>query len=181
MKIILAIILLIPMTAICQVKIYQSTTLTIGIYKTYDEFINNSPSITEDFAVVEKNTLRGGSPFDFKIKSGIKVGKVFGFCDGQNVYVKGLRMGGYCKLDYIGCYSFFVYETNGVGLISAAVPDHLVVITDGGIYRDGTVNFVSKFLRKKKPDLADEFDKQEDKKSKRQEYLIKLNEHLKRN
>lgn len=171
---------LLPIGLMAQTKIYETKEWKKGIYKTYQEFINNAPSITAEFIVEEKSTIRGGSPFDFNMKDGSKVGKVFGFCDGKNVYLKGLRMGGYCKVDYVGRYSFFNYETHGVGLSAMAVPGHLVIVDDEGKYRDGTVNFVAKFIRKMNPALADEFDKLTDMKSKREEYLIKLNEWLKK-
>ena len=178
-KQILTLVILLPLIAFGQDKIYNSTEFKRGIYKTYDEFINNAPSITNEFTVKNKSTVRGGSPFDFEIKDGTKVGKVFGFCDGKDVYMKGLRMGGFCKVDYVGRYSFFNYETHGVGLAAMAVPGHLVIVDDSGEYQDGTANYVSKFIRSKNPSLADEFDKLDDRKSKREEYLIKLNESLK--
>ena len=170
---------LIPTILWGQEKIYNAKELKKGLYKTYGEFINNSPSITNEFTVKEKSTTRGGSPWDFEIKDGTKVGKIYGFCDGTNVYFKGLRMGGYCKAEYIGPYSFFNYETHGVGLTAMAVPGHLVIIGDDGEYQDGTVNYVSRFIKSKAPEIADEFDKLEKKKEKRQEYLIKLNEKIK--
>ncbi|MBI3218676.1 MAG: hypothetical protein HYZ44_04130 [Bacteroidetes bacterium] len=178
-KLIFLMAIVLPLYVTGQEKIYQAKELKRGIYKTYEEFINNSPSITNEFSVKEKNTVRGGSPFDFEISDGTKVGKVFGFCDGKYVYMKGLRMGGFCKVDYVGRYSFFNYGTHGVGVAAMAVPGHLVIVDDGGKYRDGTVNFVSKFIRSSNPTLADEFDKLTDKKAKREEYLIKLNESLK--
>jgi hypothetical protein len=178
-KRVLFLLLLIPTVLLGQEKIYNVKEPKKGLYKTYDEFINNTPSITNEFIVKEKSTARGGSPWDFEIKDGTKVGKVYGFCDGTSIYFKGLRMGGYCKAEYIGPYSFFNYETHGVGLAAMATPGHLVIIDDSGEYQDGTVNYVSKFLRSKAPELADEFDKLEKKKEKRQEYLIKLNEKLK--
>jgi len=58
-------------------------------------------------------------------------------------------MGGYCKAEYIGPYSFFNYETHGVGLTAMAVPGHLVIIGDDGEYQDGTVNYVSRFIKVK--------------------------------
>lgn len=175
MKKILIFIVTLPSISFCQDKAIESIERTRGIYKTYQEFISNSPSITNEFTVQDRSTSRGGSPYDFDVANGAKVGKVYGFCDGQNVYVKGLRMGGFCKINYMGKYPFFKYVTHGVGLTKMAVPDHLVIIDDGGVYRDGTVNFVSKFLRNKMPALANEFDKLSDKKLRREEYLIKLN------
>jgi len=66
---------LIPTILWGQEKIYNAKELKKGLYKTYGEFINNSPSITNEFTVKEKSTTRGGSPWDFEIKDGTKVGK----------------------------------------------------------------------------------------------------------
>jgi hypothetical protein len=175
----LTLVVLLPLFAIGQDKIYNAAELKRGIYKSYKEFISNAPSVTEEFTVKNKSTVRGGSPFDFELKDRSKVDGAYGFCDGTNVYLKGLRMGGYCKVEYIGHYPFFNYVTHGVGLAAMAVPGHLVIVDENGTYHDGTVNYVSKFIRSKNPTLADEFDKLEDRKSKRAEYLIKLNEFLK--
>jgi hypothetical protein len=175
----LTLVILLPLITFGQDKIYNATELKKGIYKSYNEFINNFPSVTQEFTVKNKSTVRGGSPFDFESKDGSKVDDAYGFCDGTNVYLKGLRMGGYCKVEYIGRYPFFNYVTHGVGLTAMAVPGHLVIVDENGKYQDGTVNYVSKFIRSKNPALADEFDKLEDRKSKRAEYLIKLNEFLK--
>ena len=111
-NLILIIFIAIPILLFGQDKIYNATELKKGLYKTYDEFINNTPSITNEFSVKNRSTVTGGSPFDFEIKDGTKVGNVFGFCDGKDVYFKGLRNGGYCKADYVGRYSFFNYVGN---------------------------------------------------------------------
>jgi hypothetical protein len=150
-KQILILLFLIPIILFGQEKIYHAKELKRGLYKTYSEFINNSPSITTEFIVKQRNTLNGGSPWDFETKDGTKVGSIYGFCDGSTVYLKGVRMSGYCKVEYIGTYSFFNYVTHGVGLISMAIPDHLVIVDDTGEYQDGTVNFVSRFIRSKDP------------------------------
>ncbi len=181
-KQVLFLLFLIPTILWGQEKIYNTKELKMGLYKTYEEFINNSPSITTAFIVRQKNNM--GEHYTFDTKDGSKVGKVFGFCDGTIIYVHGLRLEGFHKLDYVGRYSFFLFEQARYSLATAMLPDHIVIIDDGGTYRDGTVAYVEKFLVSKNPELGKEFESlqdRKDKKSKRQEYLIKLNEKLKGN
>ena len=125
-----------------------------------------------------------GEHYTFDITDGSKVGKVFGFCDGTTIYVHGLRLEGFHKLDYVGPHSFFVFDQARYSLSTAMLPDHLVIIDDDGTYQDGTVSFVEKFLTSKNPEIGKEFEalqEKKDKKSKRQEYLLKLNEKIKGN
>jgi hypothetical protein len=183
-RIILILIGLVPLLSSAQEKIYQVSEWKRGIYKTYEEFINNAPSISNEFTVTETGSfgsMNGKDPYDFKVNDGSKVGKIYGFCDGKAVYVKGSARltGGYVKVDYVGRYSFFNYVFRGVGFAAMVAPDQLTVIVEGGRRKDATVGFVSKLIRSKNSTLADEFDKLKDKRSRRIEYLIKLNEVLK--
>ncbi len=181
-KQLLFIVLLLPTILWGQEKIYNTKEFKEGLYKTYEEFINNSPSITTAFTVRQKNNM--GEHYTFDMIDGSKVGKVFGFCDGITIYVHGLRLEGFHKLDYVGPYSFFVFEQPRYSMTTAMLPDHLVIIDDDGTYKDGTVSYVEKFLNAKSPELGKEFaalQERKDKKNKRQEYLIKLNEKLKGN
>ncbi|MBS1506469.1 MAG: hypothetical protein JSS79_07485 [Bacteroidetes bacterium] len=112
------------------------------------------------------------------------MGKVFGFCDGVKIYVHGLRLEGFHKLDYVGPYSFFVFEQARYSVATAMLPDHLVIIDSDGTYRDGTVGFVEKFLLEKNPELGKEFESladRKEKKDKRQAFIMRLNEKLKGN
>lgn len=175
-------LLFVPLLGRGQEKIYQTLQLKTGLYKTYDEFINNAPSVTTSFTVRQKSNM--GEQYTFDTKDGSKVGKVFGFCDGTTVYVHGLRLEGFHRLDHVGRYSFFLFAQARYSLATAMLPDHLVIIDDGGTYRDGTVAYMERFLTSKDEVLGKEFASLGDrttKKSKRQEYLIKLNEKLKGN
>jgi uncharacterized FlgJ-related protein len=158
-------------------KIYKTTSYKKGFYKTFDEFINNAPSTTTEFTVRQKNNM--GENYTFDMKDGSKVGKVYGFCDGTTVYVHGLRLEGFHKLEYIGPISFFTFGQARYSLATAMLPDHLVIIDETGVYRDGTVNFVTKFLKKMKPELGSEFESLPDKKEKRKDFIIRLNELIK--
>lgn len=178
----LILLLFIPSMIWAQEKIYNTKELKAGFYKTYEEFINNAPSVTTPFTVREKSNM--GEQYTFDTKDGSKVGKVFGFCDGIKIYVHGLRLEGFHKLDYVGPYSFFVFEQARYSVATAMLPDHLVIIDSDGTYRDGTVGFVEKFLLEKNPELGKEFESiadRKEKKNKRQAFIMRLNEKLKGN
>lgn len=180
-KIISFVLVLLPLLAFCQdnaeSKIYTAAILKKGLYKNYNEFINNSPSITTAFMVAERDSSRGGNPYEYIMKNGTAPTGIWGFCDGQDVYVKGLRIEGYCKLNYIGKYSFF-YTIEGVELKTLELPSHMLIIEEGGKYKDATVGNVYKLIYSKNKALAQEFNKQDDQEDERARYLIKLNEWL---
>lgn len=81
--------------------ILSGEKLKKGIYKNYDEFINNSPSIDYELAVRKRNENavknNGGGYYEIigvNIKEGQKrllssalIKNNFGYCDGNNIYV----------------------------------------------------------------------------------------------
>ena len=164
-------------------KIYNANELKKGFYKNYREFITNSPSITNDFIVKERNLLalsitNNVSPYGYYVTKGeVDEMDVYGFCDGKNVYISQRGGLGYNKLEYLGPYCFYSY-TYHRGL-SATLPDKIVVIDENKKFKVATVKYVGKLLQSKNPVFASEYEKESDKKGKRKEYLIKLNEYLK--
>ena len=174
----------ISLSCYCQTssnKIYQGQEYKKGLYKTYEEFIINNPSFTPDFIIKEKNNNRSGEDtYGYKVNDKTEIGKVWGFCDGKTIYVHGLRLEGYHKLEYVGFYSFFSFIQPGYSLATAALPDHLVIINQEGKYEDGTAGFLEKLLAKHDMNLLDEFKKDPTRKKiqTRIKYLIKLNEIL---
>ncbi len=70
-------------------KIFTAATLKKGIYKNYQEFVNNAPSMTDQFSVIplmasKRNPTIIGA--EYKLDDLFQsVHGVWGFCDGQYV------------------------------------------------------------------------------------------------
>jgi len=154
----------------------------MGLYKNYNEFITNSPSLRKDLAVRKKKNLHlhGAEGYTFDIMDGKKVGKVFGFSDGNDIYVQGLRTEGYHKLEFIGPFSYYTFTQSVYSAATAIIPDHLVVIDSTGKYRDGTANYIRSLLNGKDKNLFNAFIKEPNNKDMlvRIKYLKVLNENL---
>ncbi|MBS1506470.1 MAG: hypothetical protein JSS79_07490 [Bacteroidetes bacterium] len=60
----LILLLFIPSMIWAQEKIYNTKELKAGFYKTYEEFINNAPSVTTPFTVREKSNM--GEQYTFR-------------------------------------------------------------------------------------------------------------------
>ncbi len=118
------------------IKIYNCKEYKKGFYKNYNEFITNSPSITYDFTITNlskdtNDTL--DTRVDYTLLDSSKhTGRVWGFCDGKDVYVKHNNTtvtSTFLKL-HIGRCSFFSYRDRssspvvllpGLGLVGAVV------------------------------------------------------------
>lgn len=118
----------------------NGVVLNRGIYKTYDEFKNNSPSIPLDFDIVSADT---GVLYRLKIdkeKTDL-FGVVWGFCDGKNSYInldynmsrkRIFRPGSlFSKITYLGRYCYFRNYQPGTGLIFRALLAYVIEINTG--------------------------------------------------
>ncbi|HBS88131.1 MAG: hypothetical protein A2W91_05350 [Bacteroidetes bacterium GWF2_38_335] len=96
----------------------DSIPLKKGIYRSFYEFKFNSPSVELNCNVIKKGVkCTDGRILDiFKLDisstEAIKVGKVFGFCDGKSVYFnseKSMLSSNvvFTKIDFIGIFSIF--------------------------------------------------------------------------
>ncbi len=97
-------------------KIYNSNWLKRGFYKNYEEYLNNSPSVTPDFTTVllyiksRKDTIITGAKY--KINDGTTIHGVWGFCDGNDVFITkriSLFKKRFLIAQYIGKNPFFVF------------------------------------------------------------------------
>ncbi|MGG9970430.1 hypothetical protein ACQ33O_01445 [Ferruginibacter sp. SUN002] len=112
------------------VKIYKAKTLKKGFYKNRTEFFNNAPSIIIDFKVVKKSDSKkrqkaGVLRVDYKLPSGQTIDdeSVWGFCDGEFVYVSDNNFGlekKYWKLDCLGPHPFFIRAYKPTPLLGVA-------------------------------------------------------------
>ena len=70
----------------------QNEDLKRGAYQTYNEFLNNDPSITDSFYIESKkrnfkNWKGTISPVPRFRSNGKKIKKIWGFCDGNTVFI----------------------------------------------------------------------------------------------
>ncbi len=162
-----------------------------GFYKTYGEFLTNSPSQQRNFTLVDKTKSdkrkgKGICAVNYHLADGEeKVGHVWGFCDGNAVYFRANRAEGkYWKLDYIGPYSFFVHVAQVRSLATALVAGAIgtrefSVVNSSGKMVEAIRGYMKKIL-KQCPGLDEEYDKEKDKGDEevKIKYLIRLNEYL---
>jgi hypothetical protein len=109
----------------------QPTQRQTGIYKTYQEFLDNKPSITKAFALMvdtcidfERHDTTFSSFYRY-IENKKRIKNVWGLCDSGVVYADTEQ--GLVPISYTGRYPFIVFEekntmTVGIPLASAAVP-----------------------------------------------------------
>jgi hypothetical protein len=122
--------------------------------------------------------LNHGSDYGYKIKGELETSALhWGFCDGSNAYVHYDHPKGYCKMEFIGPFSYFTYVVHGTGAMSL-IPDQLMVIDQNGKFHDGTVKYIKKILEENSPELSKKYEAEESPKEKRKEYLNTLNEFL---
>jgi hypothetical protein len=164
-------------------RIWQAKELKKGFYKSFTEFVTNSPSIIKEFTVAERNEadllLTHGSKYTYKLIEGyVDNSEIYGFCDGKDVYINYDHPKGYCKMEYIGLYTIFTYVVHGMAQF-AIIPDQLTTLDEKGDFKSATVHNVKKILEEKYPELAVKYEAEENKRDKRTEYLIKLNNYLK--
>ena len=89
-----------------------------GIYATFDEFLNDAPSVQLKFVLQERSRSKqfwaGGSDFTLLIPDGMggmkKANKYWGLCDGDSIYINVSnyqKTQGYIKLLQLGrfCYT----------------------------------------------------------------------------
>ena len=121
-------ILLISISSIVaqELIVDSGVVLKKGVYRTFEEFKNNSPSL-EYSGKLSKRTVgygivgSGGSVTYYGIEKNAdayyKMSDVFGFCDGENVYFNTnssiYKLENFVKVDYLGRFCYFEYVENG--------------------------------------------------------------------
>ena len=115
-------------------KIYNTTELKKGFYKSYQEYLNNSPSIFEDFKTTYFTVSNANKTIiqaDYLLLDETQTtGKVWGFCDGKDVFVRYttslLGYGKFWKVGYNGVMPFFYYNQSQT---RAAGPGLMMLVT----------------------------------------------------
>jgi hypothetical protein len=178
----------------------DSVTLQKGIYKNFDEFKFNSPSIpfTYELTTITKyeGTFQtGNSMLVYKInisedeEKNLKKIRVFGFCDGENVYFneynKKLQSNTeFNKIQFIGLYSYFegflirIYtSSNGMTYSTKTLIGKAININSGEII-DLTKSSLKSILENDE-ELLNRFKEEDDKKDKIREYIIEYSKRHK--
>ncbi|MBQ4820975.1 hypothetical protein [Aquimarina sp. MMG016] len=182
-------------------SIIKDSILKKGIYKNYDEFKTNTPSIPFSYEINSKkrSRIRLGSIekttyYRIKIdrKKSKKIGSVFGFCDGKNIYIKYLHPFSanptkflaklsskteFRKIERIGKYAYFenISIDNSTGIVAGpnfnTFERKLLDIEDGEIIRLAKQN-VKRIIADDK-ELLESFKNESNKKKKIKEYIKK--------
>ncbi len=181
-KIVLVSLLFISAISFAQFPIVKDTVRKAGIYKSFEEFRDNKPSIKLENKIVSKPFRYGSygndtmSCFALDIDKQIskKMGDVFGFCDGICVYLiasegeSKVHKYNFCKVEYIGklCYYYTLSSASfnaaltasGFQYPTASTNQRSVVVID---LSTGSINLLSKRYLKEilsqKPELLQKF------------------------
>ncbi|MFD0932767.1 hypothetical protein ACFQ0R_09200 [Psychroflexus salinarum] len=155
-----------------------------GIYKTYNEFKNNSPSIKLEGTIKSQDIKLGGfyseqrifTEYLLKIKKekSKMIGKIFGFSDGEEFYigndVQTIYDMAFFKVEIIGekLYYFESLESFGDGSITR---NHNIILKSTGEIQKMTKRKMKNLL-KSKPELYQKFKKTRNKEDHIKQFLI---------
>ncbi|GEM_PF-2425380 len=164
-----------------------------GIYKSFEEFVNNAPSLPFDYSISEKKRgygalNMGGSVVYHRIgiskKKGKEIGTVYGFSDGQFIYLSPFEpeLGPkteFSKIKYLAPVSY--YEDRDCNIVNGSracsLSRRLISLTNGEIGR-----LTKKGLREIlsiEPDLLEKFNNDPDRNKKLFAYYVSFMERQK--
>lgn len=191
---IIIILLISVISANSQDLIIYDSTYNVGIYKTFEEFRTNSPSIPFNYSIKTRSMGYGfmnmaGTVTFYSInldrKEGKSIGSVFGFCDGNSIYInEGYPQLGprakFSKIEYLGKYSYFkdvkcnsnYNSMNNTFVTSCSLEEKVMDINDAG----AVIRLTKKRLQNiiaRDPEILKTFNQEKRKKKKLKEYLIK--------
>ncbi|HLZ17411.1 MAG TPA: hypothetical protein VKQ08_10240 [Cyclobacteriaceae bacterium] len=151
-----------------------------GIYRTFDEFKNNRPSIHGNYTFDNKNIWLTDSVSGRKRKVNPK--EIWGYCDGSKIIVSWNK---YNVLSGLGRYCYFGERRKvpiPVPILTTptvvSVPKEFKMIIN---FNTGNVYYLSaslmrKILKKDDPELLAEFMKEESPRRKLFDYIVRYNE-----
>ena len=192
-KLVLFILFLVFTKAFAQYPIISDLEKKAGIYRDFNEFKNNNPSIKLDYPVMseqinfsEVSSLKVYA-LDISKKQSREIGNVFGFCDGQSIFIGAsagdLHKFAFYKVEYLLKYAVFdaaqdntqfvVGGANGALQMgnSYQTKKTLICIFESGEILTLTKNRLKEFLSDK-PELLEKFKKQDNKNDYLKKYLI---------
>ncbi|MFT3935667.1 MAG: hypothetical protein QM726_18710 [Chitinophagaceae bacterium] len=140
----------------------SSKILKKGLYKNYEEFLNNNPSNTKDDFFVSFYFLNKKDPssivganYQFTDSSKEKE-NVWGFCDGNAIYVAATPFSTqyYWKLIGLGKYPFFLGKNRSFMSLNFNELT-LLIITEKGKFKEVDIGYMKKILAAQPSLLAD--------------------------
>jgi hypothetical protein len=164
--------------------------LKTGIYKNFEEFKHNKPTVAFNYQISSKFRKRGSTgsekiPFyriNIRRGQGRSIGRVFGFCDGKNIFINenNPRLGPrieFVQLENLGRYYYFENiraTTIFVGTVPVTTYDPVSKIMDANtgeiiVLKQKTLEDIIA----NESDLLAEFQNDPKKRKKLKEYLIK--------
>lgn len=161
--------------------IINTTSYKIGVYKTFEEFKYNSPSIVENYTF-EKKRLWLTDKTGKKIK--VRKKEVWGFSDGSRVFVSWnkyneiLEKGRYCYFKEKGTRIVFGFSAFPPMIIPIPLPykDEFIINYNTGKTYLLSKKLLKKILKTDDPELLTEFINQQQKGKKLYEYVVKYND-----
>jgi len=159
----------------------DSIQLKRGIYKTFEEFKYNNPSIVTEFELEEKERITGYIQYSLKFIDPNLSSKesYYGFCDGKNVYFAGhigFTKAYYDKVLFLGRYCYFKkffqgYMAGKFATKISSVDKMFMNINNGKIFHLIKGNLEP--VLKQDNEIYDEFQNDKDKRKEVVEYLKK--------
>jgi hypothetical protein len=158
----------------------NAESLNKGVYKTFDEFKYNRPSITQNYIFDKKKFWLTDSNTGKRTK--IKKREIWGFCDGSKSFVKWSKFN---EIVQIGRYCYFMEK--GTRIINVASPlmfvpipvrykDELIINFNTGTTYLLTKKLMKQILRTDDPELLAQFMLEPKKRKKLFDYIVKYND-----
>lgn len=192
-------IFFISLNCYSQYPILNDSTKIAGIYRTFEEFKNNNPSIILDLNnstyKIESYERKYGNIGNRKSinvyglncdeKISTNIGYIFGFCDGNKIYItSGVTQyphhKSFYEIEYLDRYSYFDFVTfsdltfgHGAGSSSIYSGDLETKVIDlaTGKYKVLSKSFIKKLISDNS-ELTKKFELQDNKSQHLKEYLI---------
>ena len=162
--------------------IINTTAYNKGIYKTFEEFKYNRPSIVDNYTFDKKNLWLTDRQTG-KLKK-LKKREIWGFCDGSKIFVAWhkydeiLEKGRYCYFKEKGTRIVFVFSAFPPMILPIPLPykDELIINFNTGKTFLLSKRLLKKILTSDDNVLLTEFKKEPQKGKKLLEYIIKYND-----
>lgn len=199
-KIFFIFLIVLSFKSFAQYPILSDSIKKAGIYRTFEEFKNNNPSIILDFInsayKIESFARKYGNIGNRKSinvyglncdeRISTNIGYIFGFCDGNKIYITSEvtqypHHKSFYEIEYLNRYSYFdIVTTPSLGPVSNSIyTENLetkVIELATGKYKILTKSFIKKLISDNL-ELTKKFELQNHKSQHLKEYLI---EYLKK-
>lgn len=195
-KNILLLLFVITSYGYAQYPIINDSVKLSGLYRTFEEFRDNKPSIIINFInstyKIEKEERKYGNIGNRKFiyayglncdqRTSENIGSIFGFCDGNKIYITSETQQfphymSFYEINYLNTYSYFDFvSTDYLNSISLESLSCEVIDLKTGKFSKLTKSFIKKIILNNS-ELSRKFELQDEKSKHLKEYLI---EYLKK-